>query len=1396
MRTPDAIHNTEAGSRGTRASGARRIKVGLAAVVVFMATFAGLTAAGVSPASASTLNGTATIANPNGLAPLASGGSTTQYTMTLPADAACDGDTATNGYHVFSYLVPEGTNPTAVSFATGLPTDYPDAPTGLFTATGNYYGPANTATNTGQIVSIPGNLEFAPMLTRGLPLGTLLYNGNTSGVWEAGIACANSTGAVTDYWNTEVTFTSSSSDPHGFTWADTPGPCAANSTVGFYSAASTSFTQQSNDYFAATSTGCPDPTITETGPLPSGVTLASSGLLSGSPTQTGSFPIVLSAAIGGGTPVTQNFTLTVPVGVPYPPTGVSATAGSDSASVSFTAPTNNGGASITSYKVTATDTSDSAGSTTATGTTSPINATKLFGGDTYTFTVAAVNSVGTGTSSASSSPVSLATTAPAAPAAPTATPGNRSATVNWAPPNPEGEPITGYVITPYLGATAQTPVDVGDVSTTTVTGLTNGNTYTFTVAAINSVGTGSASPASSPVSLTATAPATPAAPTATAGNQSASVSWVPPNPEGQPITGYVITPYLGATAQTPVDVGNVSTDTVTGLTNGDTYTFTVAATNSVGTGSASPASNSVTPVTVPDTPATPTATSGDQTATVNWTAPGDEGSTITGYVVTPYDNGTAGTVVDVGPSVFSYTFNGLNNGDSYTYTVAATNAVGTGTASAQSAAVVPVTVPDTPATPTATSGDQTATVNWTAPGDEGSTITGYVVTPYDNGTAGTVVDVGPSVFSYTFNGLNNGDSYTYTVAATNAVGTGTASAQSAAVVPVTVPDAPATPTASAGNTQASVSWSPPFDEGSAIVSYTVTPYDNGTAGAPAVVGPSVFSYTFNGVNNGDTYTFTVTATNGVGVGAASPVSNAVVPAAVPDAPATPTATSSAPAQATVNWTAPSDEGSDITGYVVTPYDNGTAGTVVDVGPSVFSYTFNGLNNGDSYTFTVAATNAVGTGIPSSPSNAVVPATVPGAPTIGTATSGNAQASVSFTPPASNGGSNITSYTVTATDSTTPGNGGQTASGSSSPVEVTGLTNGDSYTFTVTATNGVGTGGASAASNAVVPATVPGAPTIGTATAGNAQASVSFTPPASNGGSNITSYTVTATDSTTPGNGGQTASGSSSPVVVTGLTNGDSYTFTVTATNGVGTGGASAASNAVVPVTVPGAPTSVTAIRGNAQATVSFTPPASTGGSNITSYKVTATDSTTPSNGGQTVSGSASPLVVTGLTNGESYTFKVTATNGVGTGVASSPSNAVVPATVPGAPTIGAAIGGNAQASVSFTAPSSNGGSPITLYTVTATDSTTPGNGGETASASNTANPVVVTGLTNGDTYTFTVTATNGVGTGAASSPSDPVVPATVPDPPTIGTATAGNAQASVSFTPPASNGGSAITCTR
>lgn len=161
-------------------------------------------------------------------------------------------------------------------------------------------------------------------------------------------------------------------------------------------------------------------------------------------------------------------------------------------------------------------------------------------------------------------------------------------------------------------------------------------------------------------------------------------------------------------------------------------------------------------------------------------------------------------------------------------------------------------------------------------------------------------------------------------------------------------------------------------------------------------------------------------------------------------------------------------GGTITGtVVVTPSDGGAGGT--------FTPTTVSLSNGSptgtfKYTAasagakTISATNNGGLANPSNITyTASAAPTVPDAPTIGTATAGDASASVAFTAPGNNGGSPITGYTVTSTP------GGITATGASSPINVTGLTNGTAYTFTVRATNAIGNSAESAASNSVTPA---------------------------------------------------------------------------------------------------------------------------------------------------------------------------------------------------------------------------------------------------------------------------------------------------------------------------------------
>lgn len=170
------------------------------------------------------------------------------------------------------------------------------------------------------------------------------------------------------------------------------------------------------------------------------------------------------------------------------------------------------------------------------------------------------------------------------------------------------------------------------------------------------------------------------------------------------------------------------------------------------------------------------------------------------------------------------------------------------------------------------------------------------------------------------------------------------------------------------------------------------------------------------------------------------------------------------------------------------------------------------------------------------------------------------------------------------------------------------------------------------------------------------------------------------------------------VNVSGLVNGTAYTFKVQAVNSVGAGPLSDPSAAVTPLGAPGAPTGVSAVAGNAQATVSFTPPVNNGGSPITSYTVLSVA------GGFSATGAASPIVVTGLTNGVAYSFRVRATNSLGAGIQSGASAPVTPIAPAGgsqaitfAPLAGKTFG-DAPFSVAATGGAS--GNPVTFSSTT------------------------------------------------------------------------------------------------
>jgi fibronectin type 3 domain-containing protein len=229
------------------------------------------------------------------------------------------------------------------------------------------------------------------------------------------------------------------------------------------------------------------------------------------------------------------------------------------------------------------------------------------------------------------------------------------------------------------------------------------------------------------------------------------------------------------------------------------------------------------------------------------------------------------------------------------------------------------------------------------------------------------------------------------------------------------------------------------------------------------------------------------------------------------------------------------------------------------------------------------------------------------------------------------------------------------------------------------------------------------------------------------------------------------------------------------------------------------PAALTARGGNAEVSLSWSPPSSTGASPVSGYNVYESaapghEPSTPVNGAVPVT--TTSYAVTGLANGTKYYFEVTALNSAGEGA---PSNEVsaVPAAPPAAPASVSATAGNAQVSLSWSSPTSNGGAAVTSYNVYL--STTAGLQG-TKIAQVPGTSYTATGLQDGTTYYFEVTAVNSIGESVPSlqvtaTPvtSVPTTSATPPAAPGNLLATAGNAQVSLSWSSPTSNGGAAVT---
>ena len=379
-----------------------------------------------------------------------------------------------------------------------------------------------------------------------------------------------------------------------------------------------------------------------------------------------------------------------------------------------------------------------------------------------------------------------------APTNVTLTPSDGEITVEWEPPTQTGGRIvTSYrvVYYPTAAGSSQATGQSDSISLSsrskTITGLTNGTSYSVYMFATYTGGSGTSSS-----TLQATpVPPPPGAPSAlaqTPGDAQIDLTWTAPSMGT--VTSYDYSTDDGASWRTTGSTAasytatHTSASTSTALVNGTEYTVRVRGRNTGGPG---PQSNSIkaTPRTVPAQVVISGTTHGDEQVTITWTAPSNGGSAITGY---DYRIGATGGAQDVGNadiSTTSVTIGSLTNGTEYQLYIRAVNAAGNGPWSAASAET-PSTTPEAPQDIASVGADAQVALSWTAPADGGKAITSY---DYSSDGGGSWKTTGSTTTTYTAThtsaststALVNGTEYLFQVRGVNSNGAGVPSQSSA-----------------------------------------------------------------------------------------------------------------------------------------------------------------------------------------------------------------------------------------------------------------------------------------------------------------------------------------------------------------------------------------------------------------------------------------------------------------------------------------------------------------------------------------------------------------------------------------------------------------------------------------
>ncbi len=1025
---------------------------------------------------------------------------------------------------------------------------------------------------------------------------------------------------------------------------------------------------------------------------------------------------------------------------------------------------------------------------------------------------------------------------PLAPTIGTITPGNQSLSVAFTAGGDGGSAITSYKYSTDGGTTFRTraagttasPISITTLSSDGTTALTNGTSYNIQIKAVNANGDGTAT-----ASTAATPYTTPSAPTIgtiTPGNQSLSVGFTAGATGGSAITSYKYSTDGGVTFRTrqtgttgsPILITTLSSDGTTALTNGTSYNIQIKAVNAGGDGLAT-ASTSATPYTTPGAPTVGTITPGNQSLSVAFTSGNSGGSAITSYKYSTdggvtfrtRQSGTTASPIAI-TTLSSDGTTALTNGTSYNIQIKAVNVAGDGSATASTAAT-PYTTPSAPIITGITAGNTQLSVAFTAPNNNGSTITNYQYST-DAGSTFTPVSPSQTTSPIVITGLTNDVTYDVQLKAVNAAGAGTASTTTQGT-----PVAPTSPSIASSGTPSALSTN--YGTPSSNTSFSIS----GTAMQAGITVTPPLGFEVSTVSDFSSNT----GTNGspLTVGAAGTIASTTIyvrilaTASVAGSPYSGNITLTSTNASQVNVATASSSVNTATLTITGLTANGKTYDATTIASVTGTPAYSGLQNGESFTVTGTVTwsypsKVIGSqtlsrsGSYNSPSTNYtvtqpsLSATITAATLTVTSTSasnrtytGTTVATVSGTLSGKQGsdvvtlnttgtfaskdvanGIAVTSFSIAGADAgnyTLTQPTGVTANITQAPLTISGLTGANkSYTGTSTATT-TGTAAYSGLQNGETFSIV-GTPTftfvsvnVGTGITINTtgyqapSSNYSITQPTLS--ANITTAPLTITGLTANGKtyDGNTTVSVTGIAAYSGLVNGETYAVIGTPTFAFTTA-AAGAGKAITQTGLYSVPTSnysitqptltatistvALSITASAQSKNFGTTSTTTGATSFTSSGLVNSETI----GSVTLAYSGSPAGNLATANAGTYTITPSAATG-GTFTASNytitynTGTLTINAVVPGAPTISSITPSNQSLSINYTA-GTTGGVTITDYKYS-TD-----NGVTFKSAGSTANPLVITTvssgsstLVNGTSYNVQIRAVNSVGDGAASA---------------------------------------------